>query len=285
MIWREPMHEVKLAHSAGFCFGVERAVEMAISALDQGQLPVYTLGPIIHNPPEVERLQGMGIRMAKSLEEIPSGTVVIRSHGAPRGVIEEAAARGLSVVDATCPLVNRLKERVHQLADEGYQVVIVGESDHPEVKAVVSYAADSCLVTRRKEDLDLGMLQKNVGIVAQTTQSLANLQSVASLCISRCREARVYNTICMATHKRGAEARELSRSVDVMVVVGGKNSANTSRLAREVAREGTTTHHIESAGEIESLAISNGDVIGVTAGASTPGWVIEEVLEALKQMD
>jgi 4-hydroxy-3-methylbut-2-enyl diphosphate reductase len=284
-IWRELMHEVKLARSAGFCFGVKRAVEMAILALDQGQLPVYTLGPIIHNPPEVERLRGMGIRMAQRLEEIPSGTVVIRSHGAPRGVIEEAAARGLSVVDATCPLVNRLKERVRQLADEGYQVLIVGESDHPEVKAVVSYAADSCLVTRRKEDLDLGMLQKKVGIVAQTTQSLANLQSVASLCISRCREARVYNTVCMATHKRGAEARELSREVDVMVVVGGKNSANTTRLAREVAREGTITHHIESAEEIGSLTIFNGDVIGVTAGASTPGWVIEEVLDALKYMD
>jgi 4-hydroxy-3-methylbut-2-enyl diphosphate reductase len=279
------MHEVKLAMSAGFCFGVERAVEMAISALDKGQLPVYTLGPIIHNPPEVERLQSMGIRMAQSLEEIPFGTVVIRSHGAPRGVIEEAEAKGLKVVDATCPLVNRLKERVRQLADEGYQVLILGESDHPEVMAVVSYAADSCLVTRKTEDLDPALLQRKVGIVAQTTQSLANLQSLAALCISKCREVRIYNTICMATHKRGAEAVELSRNVDVMVVVGGKNSANTTRLAREVAREGRTTHHIESAAEINGLPIANGDVIGVTAGASTPGWVIEEVLEALKQLD
>ena len=225
------MHEVKLAHSAGFCFGVERAVEMAISALDQGNLPIYTLGPIIHNPQEVERLQGMGIRMAQSLTEIPSGTVVIRSHGAPRGVIEEAEERGLTVVDATCPLVNRLKERVQELAKDGYQVVIVGESDHPEVMAVVSYAADSCLVTRRTDDLDPSLLQKKVGIVAQTTQSLANLQAVSSMCISKCRESRVYNTICMATHKRGAEALELSRHVDVMVVVGGKNSANTSVAA------------------------------------------------------
>jgi 4-hydroxy-3-methylbut-2-enyl diphosphate reductase len=279
------VHEVILAKSAGFCFGVERAVELAISALDQGHLPVYTLGPIIHNPQEVDRLQKMGVRMAQSLEEIPSGTVVIRSHGAPRGVIEEAELRGLTVVDATCPLVNRLKDRVRQLAEDGYHVIIIGEADHPEVKAVVSYAPDSSLVTRRIEGLDPSQLKRKVGIVAQTTQSLTNLQAVASLCIRHCLETRVYNTICMATHKRGAEALELAQNVDVMVVVGGKNSANTRRLAQAVSREGTITHHIESAEEIRNLKIKSETAIGVTAGASTPGWVIEEVIEALKNLE
>jgi 4-hydroxy-3-methylbut-2-enyl diphosphate reductase len=260
-------------------------VELAISALDQGHLPVYTLGPIIHNPQEVDRLQKMGVRMAQSLEEIPSGTVVIRSHGAPRGVIEEAELRGLTVVDATCPLVNRLKDRVRQLAEDGYHVIIIGEADHPEVKAVVSYAPDSSLVTRRIEGLDPSQLKRKVGIVAQTTQSLTNLQAVASLCIRHCLETRVYNTICMATHKRGAEALELAQNVDVMVVVGGKNSANTRRLAQAVSREGTITHHIESAEEIRNLKIKNETAIGVTAGASTPGWVIEEVIEALKNLE
>jgi 4-hydroxy-3-methylbut-2-enyl diphosphate reductase len=279
------VHEVKLAVSAGFCFGVERAVKMAVSALDEFGGPVYTLGPIIHNPQEVLRLQNMGIRMAQTLEEIPEGTVVIRSHGAPKGVIEQAEEMGLKVVDATCPLVQRLKERVRELADQGYQVIIVGESDHPEVMAVLSFAPDSCLVVRGLEGVEPGNLNKKVGIVAQTTQSLENLQAVVSLCIYHCREVRTYNTICQATYKRGAEALELARQVDVMIVVGGKNSANTTRLAQAVTHGGIATYHIESAAELGDLEIPPGAPIGVTAGASTPGWVIDEVVSALKAMD
>lgn len=279
------MHDVKLAVSAGFCFGVERAVKMAISALDQFGPPVYTLGPIIHNPQEVQRLQKMGIRMAGTLEEIPEGTVVIRSHGAPKGVIEEAEARGLNVVDATCPLVQRLKERVRELAEEGYQVIIVGESDHPEVMAVLSFAPDSGVVVRDPGEVEPGKLSRRVGIVAQTTQSLENLRSVASLCICHCREVRTYNTICQATHRRGAEALDLAGEVEVMIVVGGRNSANTTRLAQAVSKGGTTTYHIESVRELNDLDIPRGAPIGVTAGASTPGWVIDEVVEALKGMD
>lgn len=279
------MHKVKLAVSAGFCFGVQRAVKMAISALDEIGGPVYTLGPIIHNPQEVLRLQNMGIRMAQTLEEIPNGTVVIRSHGAPRGVIEEAEKRGLKVVDATCPLVQRLKERVRGLSDEGYQIIIVGESDHPEVMAVLSYVPDSCLIVRGPEGVKPGSLSKKVGLVAQTTQSLENLRAVASLCIYHCREVRTYNTICQATHKRGVEAQELARQVDVMIVVGGKNSANTTRLAQSVIQGGTLTYHIESAVELRDLEIPPGGPIGVTAGASTPAWVIDEIVTALKRMD
>lgn len=279
------MHDVKLAVSAGFCFGVERAVKMAVSALEELGKPVYTLGPIIHNPQEVLRLQDMGIMMAESLEDIPDGTVVIRSHGAPKGVIEEAERKGLTVVDATCPLVQRLKERVRELAEDGYQVVIVGESDHPEVKAVLSYAPDSCYVVREPGSFDPEKLNKKVGLVAQTTQSLDNLRAVASLCICHCREVRTYNTICQATHRRGAEAMDLAKRVDVMIVVGGKNSANTTRLAQAVNQGGTTTYHIESAAELSLLEIPLKVPVGVTAGASTPGWVIDEVVTALRKMD
>ena len=279
------MHDVRLAVSAGFCFGVERAIKMAVSALHELGSPVYTLGPIIHNPQEVERLQEMGLKMAQTLEEIPEGTVVIRSHGAPKGVIEEARQRGLEVIDATCPLVERLTERVRELAEEGYQVVIVGESDHPEVMAVLSYAPDSCYVVRGPEDCDRNILKNDVGLVAQTTQSLVNLQAVASLCISTCREVRTYNTICQATHKRGSEALQLAREVEVMIVVGGRNSANTTRLAQAVASGGTTTFHIESKEDLAGLEIPEGVSVGVTAGASTPGWVIDEVVGALRKMD
>lgn len=279
------MHDVQLAVSAGFCFGVERAVRMAVSELEEHGGPVYTLGPIIHNPQEVLRLQKMGIGMVETLEEIPGGTVVIRSHGAPKGVIDEARRRGLKVVDATCPLVQRLKERVGALAEEGYQVIIVGEADHPEVTGVLSFAPDSCLVVKEPGNLDPGALNSKVGLVAQTTQSLENLRAVASRCIGHCREVRTFNTICQATHRRGTEALELAGRVEVMIVVGGKNSANTTRLAQAVSQGGTTTYHIESAEELAGLEIPAGVPIGVTAGASTPGWVIEEVVSALRSMD
>jgi len=279
------VHKVKLAISAGFCFGVERAVKLAVSALEEFGRPVYTLGPIIHNPQEVLRLQDMGIEMARSLEDIGEGTVVIRSHGAPKGVIEQALRKNLNVVDATCPLVQRLRERVRELADEGYQVLIVGESDHPEVKAVSSFAPHSCLVVRDPAVLDPEKLKKKVGIVAQTTQSLKNLRDVTSLCVCHCSVVKTYNTICQATHKRVAEALQLANEVDMMIVVGGKNSANTTRLAESVSRGGKKTYHIESASDLAEIEIPHGVPIGVTAGASTPGWVIEEVVSVLRRMD
>jgi len=279
------MPEVKVALSAGFCFGVHRAVAMAVSALEENSKPVFTLGPIIHNPQEVKRLEEKGIRMASSLDEIESGTVIIRSHGAPKGVIDTARGRGFTVVDATCPLVKRLKERVRELAEKGYQVVVVGESDHPEVMAVLSYAPDYCLVTRSPGEIEPGRLKEKVGIVAQTTQCLGNLQSVASYCIAICGEVRTYNTICEATQKRGVEALALAKEVGVMIVVGGKNSGNTKRLAELVRRSGTQTFHIESAPELEGIPIPLENPVGVTAGASTPTWIIDEVVEALKKLD
>lgn len=271
--------------SAGFCFGVQRAVTMAVNALEENGKAVFSLGPIIHNPQEVKRLEEKGIRMASTLDEIESGTVIIRSHGAPRGVIDKAVKMGLKVIDATCPLVNRLTERVQELVDKGYQVLIVGDSDHPEVMAVLSYAPDSCLVTRGPDEIEPGFLKEKVGIVAQTTQPLENLQSVASYCIALSREVRTYNTICEATLKRGVEALALARKVDVMVVVGGKNSGNTKKLAELVRRSGTETFHIESAPELIGLSIPPEIPVGVTAGASTPAWIIDEVVEALKMLD
>jgi (E)-4-hydroxy-3-methyl-but-2-enyl pyrophosphate reductase len=279
------MFEVKVAKSAGFCFGVQRAVMMAISALEDNSKPVYTLGPIIHNPQEVKRLQAKGIIMVDSLDEIESGIVIIRSHGAPKGIVDAAQKKGLKIVDATCPLVNRLKERVRDLAQWGYKVVIVGESDHPEVMAVRSYAPDSCMVTKGPEEILGGSLNKKVGIVAQTTQSLENLQSVASRCIEICGEVRTYNTICETTQKRGLEALNLAKEVDVMVVVGGKNSGNTKRLAEALRRRGTATFHIESSQEIPGLALKTGSRVGVTAGASTPAWIIDDVVETLEKMN
>ncbi len=280
------MSEVRVAPNAGFCFGVERAVELAVSAIEEGFGPVYTLGPIIHNPQVVERLREKGLMMAESLEEIQEGTVIIRSHGAPKGIIEEASSRNLKVIDATCPLVNRLKDRVMDLVSEGYNVVIVGDSDHPEVSAILSFAGPQCFAVKNVEELlDRNDLSGKVGLVAQTTQSLKNLQEVAAHLVITCSEIRVYQTTCHSTNTRSAEAREMAREVDVMVVVGGKNSSNTRRLADAAADEGATTYHIESAEELAQLDLPKNCVFGVTAGASTPSWIIDEVVAVLKRLE
>lgn len=279
------MSEIRVAPNAGFCFGVERAVELAVSAVEEGLGPVYTLGPIIHNPQVVERLREKGLMMADTLDEIQEGTVIIRSHGAPKGVIEEAESRKLKVVDATCPLVNRLKDRVMDLVGEGYKVIIVGDSDHPEVSAILSFAGPQCLAVKNVDEL-LGHadLSGKIGLVAQTTQSLKNLQEVASHLVTKCSETRVYQTTCHSTNTRSAEARQMAREVDVMIIVGGKNSSNTRRLADAAAEEGATTYHIESSEELSSLDLPVNCIFGVTAGASTPSWIIDEVVSTLKSI-
>lgn len=276
------MPEVLVARSAGFCFGVKRAVELAVQALSEGPHPVYTLGPIIHNPLEVARLEGMGLRMAGSLSEIPSGTVVIRSHGAPKGVIEEARGRGLRVVEATCPFVRKVEERVRLLADEGYFVVICGDAHHPEVESLVSWAPDRSLVVGSAAELAGKGLPRKVGVVAQTTQSVTALREVAAACIDLAGEVRVFRTNCHSTVRMREEAREMAAAVDVMVVVGGKNSANTRRLAETTRVLGKPTHLVEDAAEAAALPIAPGARIGLTAGASTPPWVIEQVADTLR---
>ncbi len=279
------MAEVRLAPYAGFCFGVERAVEMAETAIKNGPGPVYTLGPIIHNPLVVENLREKGLLMAETLEEVEAGTVIIRSHGAPKGVIYRAEQKGLNVVDATCPLVNRLRDRVVELADDGYKVVIVGDADHPEVEAIRSFAEDQCIVARNCSELpDRKELTGRAGLVAQTTQSLNNLQAVASVLVGLCGEVKVFQTTCHSTNARSDEARRMAVDVDIMLVVGGKNSANTRRLADAAREEGARTYHIESADELAGLDLPEGAVFGVTAGASTPGWVIGEVVAVLEKL-
>lgn len=280
------MATVRVAPHAGFCFGVKRAVELAETAIQEGPRPVYTLGPIIHNPLVVENLRKKGLLMAEAVEDVEGGTVIIRSHGAPKDVISQAEKKGLRVVDATCPLVNRLRDRVVELATAGYKVVIVGEEDHPEVEAILSFAEDQCIVVKNSSELPDGKeLSGRVGLVAQTTQSLNNLQEVAAALVALCGEVKIFQTTCHSTNARSAEAARMAGEVDVMLVVGGKNSANTGRLADAARKGGARTYHIESAEELAGLDLPGDDAtFGVTAGASTPLWVIEEVVGVLEKL-
>jgi len=276
--------EIILADKAGFCFGVKRAINTAFDAVTTGN--VYCLGPLIHNPQEVDRLRKAGVETVDDFSTLKEGSyLIIRSHGVPPSVLEQARKQGLKIIDLTCPFVGKAQRHAEALSDEGYQVVVVGEKEHPEVQSIIGYAGKNAVVIENVQDLDEMTLQQRIGIVAQTTQSYGNFSEIVLKLLSVSKELKVYNTICNSTTERQHAAQILARQVDVMLVVGGRNSANTSRLATICRQEGKPTHHIEVAGEIRQEWFQNARKIGVTAGASTPDWVLNEVLERLKKND
>ena len=275
--------EIILAKRAGFCFGVKRATQMAFEAADKGG-DTYTLGPIIHSPQVVQKLKEMGVGLLEDLSALDNGTIIIRSHGVTAEELEEAISKQLDIIDATCPFVKKAQEHVKSLSQAGYDVVVVGDADHPEVQGIVSYATGNVYVVGSGEEAGKLPRMGKVGIVAQTTQSFENLKNVVKECLMKGGEIRVFNTICDATAVRQEEAKELARKVDCMIVIGGFNSANTRRLAEVCKELLPKTHHIETAAELKPEWFTGVTKVGVTAGASTPMWIIDEVIGRLKLM-
>lgn len=281
-IGRKPM-DVVLAESAGFCYGVRRALDTVLEAAKTSGKPMFTLGPLIHNPQVIERLDSQGVRSVMDLCEIPPVSVVIMpSHGVPVQVMEEAKASGFDIIDVTCPFVGKVHRVVGSLVEQGYQVVVLGDSGHTEVRGIMSAAGPDALAVADPDELDLGMLTKKVGIVSQTTQTAERYQRLVSHVASSAYEIRAYNTICHATSERQRASLDAASRVDVMIVVGGKNSANTRRLAEVCGETGVPTYHVEVADEIAPEWLTGASVAGVTAGASTPDWLIEEVVDRLR---
>lgn len=275
---------IEIAEKSGVCFGVERALRLAESALKDSPQPVYTLGALIHNPIVVAELEEQGICLANQIEDADCGTLVIRAHGVPPQTIIEAEQKGLTVIDATCPFVKRAHDAVDELVKGGYQVVILGEPGHPEVEGIKGHAAPDAFVISSPDELTSVNLRARVGLVVQTTQTEERLQQVVSLMLPHVHELRVYNTICAATRERQEAAAELAADCDVMIVIGGKNSGNTRRLAEICSGLCLNTHHIQSSDELESSWFENAKHIGITAGASTPQSHIQRVVQAIEQL-
>ncbi|MEE9614388.1 MAG: 4-hydroxy-3-methylbut-2-enyl diphosphate reductase [Thermodesulfobacteriota bacterium] len=271
--------EIVVAKSAGFCFGVKRAMNMASTCSDKAAGEIYTLGPIIHNPQVVKRLEEESrIFSRESVDEIESGTVIVRSHGVRLEEFETAEKKGINIVDATCPFVKKTQEMVALLKKEGYAVVVVGDKEHPEVRGIVSYGGSDITVVNSSEEVADMPRRKKIGIVAQTTQSIDKLEDIVSACLHKASEIKVFNTICNATSVRQKESMDLAGTVDCMIVVGGKNSANTRRLAEICRAIKPATYHIEVADELDEGWIKGASRVGITAGASTPDWIIGEVV-------
>ncbi len=276
--------KVVVAERAGMCFGVSRALEM-VESVSRDSTTVATLGPLIHNPQVVKQLEESGVGMVSDVTELHSGTLVIPSHGTAHETINKASEAGLDVLNATCPFVANVHEKAANLTAEGYEVVVVGDPGHTEVKGIVSAAGDSALIVRNLEDAqEIDWSGKRVGLVSQTTQKPESFGAVAGYIASQARELLAYNTICYSTQERQRAARALAPEVDVMIVVGGRNSANTNRLTEICSEAQVPTYHVEVASDISPEWLIGAEVVGLTAGASTPEWVIQEVktrLEAL----
>ncbi len=277
--------KVCLAEEAGFCFGVRKAVETAENTVDESEKPVFTLGPLIHNPQEIERLKQRGLRVLegiKDLSQIDEGTVIIRTHGVAPRTKEEIVARGLEVVDATCPFVRRAQRRAEELTDAGYRVVVVGDPDHPEVKGIIGHAGEGVEVIEDFKAARRFRSQEKVGLVPQTTQRRHRLEEIASLLEEKVENLRIEDTICHATQRRQEAARDTARKVDAMVIIGGYNSSNTAKLASICREMGVPAYHIEKAEELRREWFYEAEKVGITAGASTPDWIIKEVMTEME---
>ena len=276
--------DIFTAQEAGFCFGVKRAIEIAKKAAsDSDSYPVYTLGPIIHNPQVVKNLEKLGIKPIKSIDDIEKGTVIIRSHGVPPDIIKKAKSKGLQVLDTTCPFVKKAQQYAKELIDRGYQTIIYGDHDHPEVVGIYGATDKKAIIVSNQSELNSIRIQSKLGFVAQTTKSPASFRELISSVIVDVKELKVYNTICNTTETRQQSAAELAEKVDIMFVIGGHNSANTNRLSEICAKTDTPTYHIETVAEINKQWLEEKKKIGITAGASTPDWLIKEVIEAMSE--
>ena len=281
------MREFTVAKSAGFCFGVSRSVELAQKMLEDGA--AYSLGQIIHNDNVVSYLARRGLSVINSPEELPAGArVIVRSHGVSRAVYEELCSRTDKVTDATCPKVKRIHELVSQATADGCFVVIIGMHGHPEVEAVKGWCSD-CVICENAEELSVWyeesgkLLDKPITMVVQTTQTRSNFTECASFLKKRCTNLQMFDTICGATSMRQEEAAKLAAQCDAMVVIGGKHSANSVHLAEICRRECEEVQFIENADELDTDRLKTAVSVGVTAGASTPAWIIKEVSKKMSE--
>jgi 4-hydroxy-3-methylbut-2-en-1-yl diphosphate reductase len=272
--------EVILAEYLGFCYGVKRAIKLARDSVSP-QERSCTLGPIIHNPQMVSRLEAEGVGTVNSLDEISEGTIIIRSHGVGPHVYDEAEKKGLQIVDATCPHVKKAQMAAHDLVQDGYAVVIIGEKRHPEVKSIFEWSGHKAVVVETAEEAVTLSCMGKLGIVAQTTFSSEKFKQIVDKLLDKSNDIKLLRTICTATDQRQAAAIELAAQVDLMLVIGGKNSANTTRLAQLCAKK-CMTYHIETAAELREMWFDKIEKIGITAGASTPDWIIKEVYKKCK---
>lgn len=276
--------KLALAKTAGFCMGVRRAVDLALEAANKEDGPIYTFGPLIHNPQVIDLLKEKGITVLSDIPARGSGTVIIRAHGVPPDSKKALKKAGFKIIEATCPRVIRVQAIIKREADKGHEVIIIGDQDHPEVVGLLGYAGPNGHVVNALEGLDtLPSFDKAI-IVAQTTQNTALLESVKAWATQHAPHYKVFDTICDSTEKRQSEISRLASTADAVVVVGGRSSGNTQRLVEIARNAGKPTFAVETEDDLDKDALFGVDSIAITAGASTPNWVTNGVYKALEEI-
>jgi 4-hydroxy-3-methylbut-2-enyl diphosphate reductase len=270
--------EIRLAENYGFCFGVKRAIRLA-----EANPGALTVGPLIHNPKEIERLRrDFSVAVNESIDTIPKNSrTIIRTHGIEQENRKRLETISADVIDATCPFVTKPQEIVQKMSHEGYQVVIFGDSNHPEVKGVRSYAGACAQVVSSVEELSALALSDRVALVSQTTKKASDFGLVAAALTRQCREVRVFNTICNATFDNQEATAKLASEVGVMLIVGGRNSSNTRQLHAIALGRCEKSYLIEDSGDLDPAWFEGAEVCGIGAGASTPDWIIKEVIDKI----
>lgn len=277
--------KIYLAENAGFCFGVKRAITLARKTAKNTKEKVYTFGPIIHNPQVVTEFERKGITAVEDISRIEEGSyIIIRTHGVSPAKVEEFKNKKLKIIDATCPFVKKAQKFAEQLTKEGYQVIIIGESEHPEVKGICGFTKNKAIVIGDVCEVRKLPKGQRIGIIVQTTQSPENFKNIVVCLLEKSNELKIFNTICDATKKRQDSSLKLTKKVDIIIVIGGYNSANTKHLAEVCESTSIPTYHIESFLDLKRDWFKGGKKVGITAGASTPDWIINEVIRNLKKI-
>ena len=277
------MLKILVAEKCGFCHGVRNAIRIAEETLKRQGI-VYSLGPIIHNEDVVEKLAKSGLKTVSDIDEIQQGTVLIRSHGAAPQELARLKERGLTIVDATCILVKKVQDMASRFEKEGYTVLIIGDENHPEVQAVKGCANNAIVAA---EPADLQKLPENakLGVLCQTTQSPEHFGNMLGAIVQHgFNEMKVINTLCRESIRRQESAVQLCKQVDIMFVLGGLESANTRRLADLCKEVNECTFHLQNFGELDQKLLIGKKIVGITAGASTPDWIIDEFVQNLKNV-
>lgn len=274
--------EIIVAKKAGFCFGVKRAIDITFELAEKENHGIYTFGPLIHNPQVVDELKKEGVSPTDDISSPDIKTLIIRTHGVSPEIYNETEQKDYKLIDATCPFVKKAQRYAKTLSAEGYQVLIIGDSEHPEVQGLIGFAGDDVVTVSNAESLP--PIKKKIGIIVQTTQPFEIFRDVVDRVISYAVELKIYNTICDYTAQRVDEAKELSKNVDIMIVVGGKNSSNTTQLENISKQNCENVYHIETSEELEKEWFDGVGKAGITGGASTPQWIIDDVVKKIREI-
>lgn len=278
--------KVKIASNAGFCFGVKRAMTMAWHELEKNEDTIYSLGPLIHNNQAVQKYEKKGLKTISSIEDVGhKSNIIIRSHGVSEEIYNKARENDINIMDATCPFVKKIHEIANRYYKDGYKIIIIGDSKHPEVIGINGWCNNEAIIIKTLEDLKIVNFDNNQNycVVAQTTINVNLYDKIVDEMSKQLKNIVLHNTICSATKVRQEAAKELSKEVEAMVVIGGKHSSNTQKLV-QICEENAPTFAIETKDDLSVNDLKKYDYIGITAGASTPNWIIDDVVNYLQNI-